>query len=118
MKLLTKEIENKLPKLYSNDEKNTPTLDQVVVARFFNPVGPGTWWAIEGQPCGDDFTFYGIAHITTDADFGYFSLNELQSLELPLGMGIERDICFSPTRLGDIFELKEFCKIFDKEVLC
>ena len=44
MKLLTKEIKNKLPALYSQEGKG---LDAMVIVKFFNPQGIGTWYATE-----------------------------------------------------------------------
>jgi hypothetical protein len=33
---------------------------------------------------------------------GYFSLSDLASVKGPLGLGIERDLHFKPTRLSEI----------------
>ena len=43
MKLMTKEVEA-LFKIIGSQEGSS---DPIVVAHFFNPCGPGNWWAIE-----------------------------------------------------------------------
>lgn len=66
-------------------------LDHVPVVKFFNPLGIGTWLATELDEDGD--TLYGLADLG-EPELGSFSLAEMQAVELPLGMGIERDILF------------------------
>ena len=66
-------------------------LDHVPVVKFFNPLGIGTWLATEFDPNGD--TLFGLADLG-EPELGSFSLVEMASLRLPLGMGIERDILF------------------------
>jgi hypothetical protein len=66
-------------------------LDHVPVVKFFNPLGIGTWLATEFDEDGD--TLFGLAGLG-DPELGSFSLLEMQALELPLGMGIERDFLF------------------------
>ena len=73
MKLLTKAIEAKLPKLYATDGQNlTP-----VVVKFFDPTGSWTWYAIEGEKQEDgDWLFFGMVD-GFEKELGYFTLNEL-----------------------------------------
>jgi len=66
-------------------------LDHVPVVKFFNPLGIGIWLATELDEDGD--TLYGLADLG-HPELGSFSLAEMQELELPLDMGIERDILF------------------------
>ena len=89
MKLLTKELENKLPKLYETEGQK----DKVVQAKFFSPFSSWTWYAIEYDQ--EKELFFGVV----DGDFfefGYFSLSELENNE------IERDIYFEPKLLSEI----------------
>lgn len=87
--LLTAELRGKLR---SNAE--TPDADHVPVVKFFNPAGAGTWLATELGD--DDDTLYGIADLGFGCpEIGSFSLSELQSIRLPFGLRIERDIAFS-----------------------
>ncbi len=66
-------------------------LDHVPVVKFFNPLGVGTWLATELDEDGD--TLFGLADLG-EPELGTFSLAEMAAVELPLGMGIERDILF------------------------
>lgn len=86
-KLLTKEIEKKLPALYSQDGKD-PSKVRVIV-KFFNPCGAGTWYATEYDP--EQRLFFGYAKIT-DGELGTFSLDELASFRGRFGLPIERDL--------------------------
>jgi hypothetical protein len=101
MKLLTEELKKKIPTLYSTD--SIPLNEKIVVAKFFNPVGSGTWYVIEGQEVDGDFIFFGLVDLH-DQEFGYFSLNELQSICLPFGFKIERDINFSQEKVAKLWE--------------
>jgi len=95
MKLLTQEIRKALPALYSQDGLGT---NQVAVVKFFNPVGSWTWYATEFD--GVD-TFFGLVD-GYEKELGYFSLSELESLELPFGFRIERDLHFTPTPISEL----------------
>ena len=95
MKLLTNEIRNQLPALYSQEQ----TLDPLVIVKFFTPWTNWTWYAIEFD--GDD-TFFGLVK-GFEEELGYFSLSELESITGPAGLKIERDLYFSPTLLSEIF---------------
>lgn len=102
MKLMTKELENKFRKypLGSQDGKG---MDAVVVAKFFNPVGAGTWLITEGEQQEDgDWLLFGYCCIAC-WEWGYVSLRELQELKLPFGLGIERDLYLSKgATVGDL----------------
>lgn len=67
-------------------------VDHVPVVKFFNPLGEGVWLATELDADGD--TLFGLADIGYP-ELGNFSLEELTSIRLPFGMGIERDILFN-----------------------
>ncbi|AZO28596.1 MULTISPECIES: DUF2958 domain-containing protein [Mesorhizobium] len=66
--------------------------DHVPVVKFFNPPGEGVWLATELDADGD--TLFGLADLGYP-ELGSFSLEELTSVHLPFGMGIERDILFA-----------------------
>jgi hypothetical protein len=66
--------------------------DHVPVVKFFNPLGEGVWLATELDADGD--TLFGLADLGCP-ELGSFSLEELASIVLPFGMGIERDILFT-----------------------
>jgi hypothetical protein len=103
MKLLTKAITDKLPKLYATD--GTPATERTVVAKFFAPWSRWTWYVLEGEPDTEsgteDFLFFGLVN-GLERELGYFSLNELQSLRGPFGLGIERDRGWTPITLAEL----------------
>jgi hypothetical protein len=93
MKLLTKEILKKLPKLHSTEKETDP----LCIVKFFNPCGSGTWYCTEFD--GVD-TFFGKV-VLHETEMGYFSLSELKMVELPFGLSIERDLYFQPRPLSE-----------------
>ena len=84
MKLLTAEIKRKLIK--NNEQEDQLKLKPVV--KFFNPIGAGTWYLTSMDERGDCFGLCDIGY----PELGYVNINELQNVELPFGMGIERDL--------------------------
>ncbi len=96
MKLLTQEIKKRIPALYHNEVSKIPTHDMIVHVRFFCPWNTWVWMALEADL--EEGIFYGfvIGHF---AEFGYFSLAELESVRGPMGLRIEREISFSPQPL-------------------
>lgn len=90
MRLMTKQLEKRFLKVGNQSELEDP----VVIAKFFNPCGGGTWYATEYDP--KDKIFFGYASIFGDwnDEWGYFSLEELESFQGPFGIGIERDLFF------------------------
>lgn len=100
MKLLTKELEKRFAEVARDDE--TPLEDRTVIAKFFNPTGAGTWYAIEYEPIRK--IFFGFVSIFGDQndEWGDFSLDELESFRGPFGLGIERDLYFSEKKFSEI----------------
>jgi hypothetical protein len=68
--------------------------DPLVICKFFNPLGAGTWLATEYLE--EEKLFYGYVSLFNNHcnEWGYFSLEELESYRHPLGLGIERDLYF------------------------
>lgn len=75
------------------DGKSAP--DPFPVVKLFNPLGAATWLATE---LADDYdTLFGLADLGFGCpELGSFSLSELDSVRLPFGLGIERDLAFAP----------------------
>jgi len=91
MKLLTEEIIERFKKypLYSQDGKG---MDSVVLVKYFNPCGSGTWIITEAEEQEDgDYLLFGYCHINC-WEWGFLLLSELQDLKLPFGLTIERDL--------------------------
>lgn len=110
MKLLTRQIRQALPPLYSQEANPDPP----VVAKFFTPDASWTWYATEGGPidrdgivCGQsgqpavDYLFFGYVD-GTFPELGYFSLSALESACGPLGLPIERDLHWTPAPLSTV----------------
>lgn len=85
---MTKELEERFAAVGSQEENPDP----IVVAKFFNPAGAGTWYATEYNP--QIRTFFGYVSIFGDwnDEWGYFSLQELETYPGAFGLGIERDL--------------------------
>ena len=104
MKLLPKELREKLPALYAQDSKGGKA---VVYTKYFTPSSNWTWLATEGEPVLDesqnevDFRFFGLV-FGHEREFGYFLLSELEEVRGPMGLPIERDLHFKPKTLEEI----------------
>lgn len=96
MKLITEELRKQLPSLYSQENENDP----MVICKFFLPMTKWTWFATEFD---EKDTFFGFV-VGEYPELGYFSLSELENLEGPYGLGVERDRYFEATRLSRIRE--------------
>lgn len=69
--------------------------DPPPVVKLFNPMGAATWLATELDEDGD--TLFGLADLGFGCpELGCFSLSEIESVRLPGGLGIERDLYFKP----------------------
>ena len=102
MKLLTKEIISKLPKLGVMDNK--PANQVPIVAKFFHPLSSWTWYVTEGEQNEDgDWTFFGLVR-GIETELGYFSLAELESFKDRFSLGIERDLYFGQHTLAEAQE--------------
>ena len=99
MELLTPELREMLPPLYSQEHEEDP----LVICKFFTPDAQWTWYALEFD--GDD-VFFGLV-VGLEPELGYFLLSELTRARGPLGLPIERDVHFSPTRLSQVKLLDE-----------
>ena len=88
MKLLTEALEKRFAEVGSQEGVKDP----IVIAKFFNPCGAGTWYATEYIP--EERCFFGYVSLFGDwnDEWGNFSLDELEELKLPFGLGIERDL--------------------------
>jgi hypothetical protein len=97
MKLMTKELEKRFAEVGRQDIP-----DPLIIAKYFNPTGAGTWYATEFDPV--DKIFFGYVSIFGDHndEWGYFSLEELQEYRGMFGVGIERDLYIGERRFSEV----------------
>ena len=98
MMLLTKELLGRFAKVGRQEEVKDP----IVIAKFFNPNGAGTWYATEYEPNTREFFGYVSIFGDWNDEWGSFSLEELQSYRGPFGLGIERDLYFGEKRISEV----------------
>ena len=98
MKFITKEILNKIPKLYAQEKLGE---DAIVYAKWFTPWTNWTWFATELDP--EDGTAFGLVS-GFEVELGYFNINELQEIQGPYGLKIERDKYWTPKTLKEVRE--------------
>lgn len=94
MKLISKELE-KIFEKYPIGSQDGLGGKAKVIAKFFNPVGVGTWLITEADKTEDgDYEMFGYCHLGDDelAELGYVMLSDLEKLKLPFGLSVERDL--------------------------
>ena len=100
MKLLTKEITKKATEQY---DKGSDMDGQMIVAKFFNPVGSWTWYLMNLDPEDNDYA-WGIVDGFA-VEMGAWQMSELQKVKIkPFGLGIERDLYFKPMKASEVWE--------------
>ena len=100
MKLITEEFEllfKEYP-LYSQEHESDP----IVICKLFDPCGSATWYLTEYDPV-DKRAFGYVTGLQVD-EFGYVSLEELESIERPFGLTIEQDLYFLQKPLTECLE--------------
>ena len=102
MKLLTKELLEKLPAIYSQDNEADP----MIVCKFFDPTGSWTWYVLEGEEKeAGNVEFFGYI-VGFEAELGYFTLADLETAKEGMvgfkAVPIERDASFIPCRLSEV----------------
>lgn len=105
MKLITKTLEKRFQEIGDQSEEKNP----LVIAKFFNPAGQGTWYATE-YDAETDICFGYVTGLWED-EWGYFSIKELQSVGLPFGLRIERDIFFQEIHFDELMKQEQKYKL-------
>lgn len=98
MELIPKELISSIPKLYETEELTDP----IVYIKLFTPDANWSWFVTELSVNMDTCFGLVISPFVENGELGYFSLNELKSIRGKLGLPIERDLWFKPTKLSDI----------------
>lgn len=98
MELMTQDLQER----FRSVGEQFSSVDPIIVAKYFDPVGSATWYATEYNP--ENEVFYGYVTGLIVDEWGTFSLPELESVQLPFGMGIERDLHFKEKRFSEQFK--------------
>ena len=98
MTLITPELLERFRAIGSQSKDLNP----IIITKFFDPVGSGTWYVSEYDPSTK--TCFGYVTGLGHNEWGYFSLTELEELERPFGLSIERDIHFKETRFNNLHQ--------------
>ncbi len=106
MKIITKEFEGlfKDYPILSQEEKTDP----LVIAKLFNPCGSETWFLTEYSL--EDKIAFGFVTGLGEDEFGEISLDELEAIQLPIGLTIERDLLFKSKPLSECLKIKKTSK--------
>ena len=99
--LMTEENWKSLPPLYSQEKKANG--EAIVYVKFFCPWNQWTWYITEGRR--EEKLLFGYV-VGLENEYGYVSLEELESVTGPGGLRIERDRHFTPCPLNAISALK------------
>ena len=100
MKLITEEFETlfKNYPLYSQEKESDP----LVICKLFDPCGSATWFLTE-YDVKEKIAFSYVTGLAAD-EWGYTSLIELESIERPFGLTIERDLYFVQKRISEFLK--------------
>ena len=92
----------KIPRLYETEE--IPLEDKIVYRHFF--IGGCDWYAVEYD--GQDL-FFGYAILNNDfdnAEWGYFSLSELQDIKVGPGVEVDHDLYWQARPAGQVDRIR------------
>ncbi|GAB6963643.1 hypothetical protein JCM17724A_23920 [Prevotella fusca JCM 17724] len=103
--LMPDSIRKQLPKLYSTEKELIG--DKVAYARYFFPMGAYTAYLLEYDP--KSRIGFGAVTLGYGWELGNISLDEMEGVKVR-GLGIERDLYFSPNKLHEIAELEEIVR--------
>ena len=98
-------IRKQLPKLYSTEKELIG--DKVAYACYFFPMGAYTAYLLEYDP--KSRIGFGAVTMGYGWELGNMSLDEMEGVKVR-GLGIERDLYFSPKKLHEIAELEEIMR--------
>lgn len=93
--LVPEEIARKLPPLYSQEEQGE---NAVAVLKLFTPWTNWTWYASEYDP--EQRLCFGVV-VGLEREYGYFSIEELEKINGPGGLTVERDLYWKPKSLKE-----------------
>ena len=98
-KLIPQTLLSDIPDLYETEGVTNP----ICHVKLFTPDSNWTWYIIEFSK-EDASTCFGYVQ-GMESELGYFTLEELESVHGSLGLAIERDKFFGPTRFSEVKKL-------------
>ena len=104
---------SKLPAFYSTE--HTPLKDKVIQMHFF--LGGCDWYGIEFDPVEKNFFGFVILNGDYDnAEWGYFSLEELASIKVSF-LEVDKDLHWSPKKAIEVRDIRKAHGWVEKEVM-
>lgn len=101
MKLVTKKMEKEIPRLYEDEE--TSVNEKMIYAKFFLPGTACTWLVAEmDKKSGLFFGWVTLGFGPSCDEWGTFSLQQLLEETNQFGLGVERDLSWTPKKFKDI----------------
>jgi len=97
MKLITKELEKIIPAFYSSEDVELD--DKIVYAKFFLADANFSWYIFEYSKERNEI-FALVDGL--DKELGYAYVEALEQVRGHMGLHVERDLYFTPTRFGDL----------------
>jgi len=98
MKLLTRELIEKIPPLYATENENNP----MVHVKLFTPDAQWSWYIIEYDV--ESKTAFGYV-CGLENELGYFNMDEIESVRGNMGLEVERDLSFRTMSLSEFYKL-------------
>ncbi len=95
-KLIPDDLISTIPDLYSTEDEEDP----ICHIKLFTPDANWTWYITE-LSVSDGDTGFGYV-VGLESELGYFSLSEIEAVRGHLGLPVERDLGFTPTRLSEV----------------
>jgi hypothetical protein len=101
VKLLTKSIAKKLPKL--NGSAPDPIDQRKVPLKYFQPDGTFRWYVLAYDSKVQEFYGLVTSHVCPQGELEYFSLRFLKTIRGEMGMPVEIDLNWDSSKtIGDI----------------
>ena len=97
MELLTNELREIIPDFYSSEDVELD--EKMVYVKFFLADANWTWHILEYDR--ESNSFFALVD-GLERELGYVSLDELEQVRGHLGLHVERDLYFSPTKYKDL----------------
>lgn len=108
---------NKMPALYETE--SIPLEEKLVY--FYFTIDKSHWWAIEWDRKNTFFGYVLLNGWLQDAELGYFSLSELQSVKLGGWLEVQNDptwIIRPVNNIGLIREILNFKSVINQRLAC